>query len=699
MGSTAFRLSWFPTFTSDRGVGWSGVNATDRDSLKAVLAKKYIKSKNMFFQKSHLAWLILLPIVSFIYDSRSVEPYQDVRFLFTVFFLSIHSILYFYKNDNIYFVKSRTGKLFFGAGILFSIWAVVTSFFAVNYYQALIPISRILIFGLLVYFMLASFSKIKSWAVYFKIFTLLVLFHAFVGICQTAEIAFTGVPGNWQPNGFMGHRNLFGSYIAAGLCFPIFLFVKEKGFWKWLGAVVLFVCLLAIAFSQTRAAWMEVVLTLLVLLLGWVGINGLSDVKHLARPITAGLLAFLLIVIVAVFAGPEVKSSIGKRLASFAKINAHGPETDEAVGSVQFRFRNWGQTVEMFKDHPLTGVGLDNWKVVVPKYGLGGYPVDAGLRVRARPHNVYLKILGEMGLVGFLLFVFVLITVAYTSVKNIFSKKTKKEDRYLFLFFGTGYFVFLFDMIPSFSVARIEQNILFAFFVAAILSLHEKQEKGKHVRPLYFNKIYCATLGFVHLPPPAPSPKRGEPALDAQNLKWRSIIIAGSAAILLYSLVMSFSRYKFDKNFKNIIDNNKAGNYKNTIRQIAKAKSIFHKLNYFGEPVELFSAEAYISENKYGSAINELEQALIYHPNSAKILSTFGTVYMTQREFGEAAPYFERALKFTPFDVSIKRELAVCYFNLGRYRACMELLQTFDIKGVGNLEAMYERSLEEVYGQ
>ena len=203
----------------------------------------------------------------------------------------------------------------------------------------------------------------------------------------------------------------------------------------------------------------------------------------------------------------------------------------------------------------------------------------------------------------------------------------------------------------------------------------------------------------MHLPPPAPCPKRGEPALDAQNLKWRSIIIAGSAAILLYSLVMSFSRYKFDKNFKNIIDNNKAGNYKNTIQQISKTKSIFHKLNYFGEPVELFSAEAYISENKYGSAINELEQALIYHPNSAKILSTFGTVYMTQREFGEAVPYFERALKFTPFDVSIKRELAVCYFNLGRYRACMELLQTFDIKGVGNLEAMYERSLEEVYGQ
>ncbi|HFA48304.1 MAG TPA: DUF4349 domain-containing protein [Bacteroidetes bacterium] len=32
-------------------------------------------------------------------------------------------------------------------------------------------------------------------------------------------------------------------------------------------------------------------------------------------------------------------------------------------------------------------------------------------------------------------------------------------------------------------------------------------------------------IGFVHLPSPAPSPRRGAPTLDAQNLLWFSIEI------------------------------------------------------------------------------------------------------------------------------------------------------------------------------
>ena len=32
--------------------------------------------------------------------------------------------------------------------------------------------------------------------------------------------------------------------------------------------------------------------------------------------------------------------------------------------------------------------------------------------------------------------------------------------------------------------------------------------------------LSCTTLAFVHLPSPAPSPRRGEPVLNAQGLKW-----------------------------------------------------------------------------------------------------------------------------------------------------------------------------------
>ena len=57
------------------------------------------------------------------------------------------------------------------------------------------------------------------------------------------------------------------------------------------------------------------------------------------------------------------------------------------------------------------------------------------------------------------------------------------------------------------------------------IEIEKLELKYERFEKLFSGKpnIYCTTLGFVHLPPPAPCPKRGEPALDAQNLKWRSI--------------------------------------------------------------------------------------------------------------------------------------------------------------------------------
>ena len=66
---------------------------------------------------------------------------------------------------------------------------------------------------------------------------------------------------------------------------------------------------------------------------------------------------------------------------------------------------NW-IALEMFKDHPLFGVGLNNFTVVMGEYG----KVSGWIRFLQPVHNVYLLIAAETGLLGLAAFLLLLIT-------------------------------------------------------------------------------------------------------------------------------------------------------------------------------------------------------------------------------------------------------------------------------------------------
>jgi len=70
--------------------------------------------------------------------------------------------------------------------------------------------------------------------------------------------------------------------------------------------------------------------------------------------------------------------------------------------------------VQMFKDHPLTGVGLNNFTVTMDQYGY----IPAAARFLQPVHNIYLLILSETGLLGLFgfLYIFSLLNKSSNSV-------------------------------------------------------------------------------------------------------------------------------------------------------------------------------------------------------------------------------------------------------------------------------------------
>jgi O-antigen ligase len=77
-------------------------------------------------------------------------------------------------------------------------------------------------------------------------------------------------------------------------------------------------------------------------------------------------------------------------------------ETSDAVsleGSAQLRVDTWRAILNVVSEHPLDGVGFSGLGYVLPHIG-----EELGVEVKDSAHNTYLRFLGEMGVLGLLLF-------------------------------------------------------------------------------------------------------------------------------------------------------------------------------------------------------------------------------------------------------------------------------------------------------
>jgi len=97
-------------------------------------------------------------------------------------------------------------------------------------------------------------------------------------------------------------------------------------------------------------------------------------------------------------------------------------EISDALGSVlapggdRGRLVVWGQTLSMMADYPVNGVGLGSWSIQYPKYDEGKtVTFDAA---PSRPHNDFIWIASELGLVGLITFLWMLIAAACVWRKN-----------------------------------------------------------------------------------------------------------------------------------------------------------------------------------------------------------------------------------------------------------------------------------------
>ena len=229
--------------------------------------------------------------------------------------------------------------------------------------------------------------------------------------------------GNARLEGVGGNEftsNDFGAMLA--LVFPFFFYkalgklsvfkekIKKRVEIVFFAATLPFV-VLSIQFTESRGAFLGFCTSILVILLRAKKKLKIVLIAPIALPIIFSLLP------------ADYRERIGTifnpNIQNYADEEDAADDGEEVDGSVRGRIDFWKAGMAMFGDHPICGVGLENAALLMPSYTNGKYNKPKDI------HNMPIKILAEIGILGFVVFYFMVIM----SFKNLrFVKKHAQQS-------------------------------------------------------------------------------------------------------------------------------------------------------------------------------------------------------------------------------------------------------------------------------
>jgi putative inorganic carbon (hco3(-)) transporter len=202
-----------------------------------------------------------------------------------------------------------------------------------------------------------------------------------------------GVSEGYRIGGPIGDPNYFAQIMVVLVPLALDRMVMEKNRWlRALAAGALVISVLTIFFTFSRGGFLSLLVVLIAM--------------FLYRPLKMRQL--LLLLVGGVLLMNVVPDAFISRLSTLTELI---PGQVQVRKDVSFQGRASEATVAwmMFMDHPFLGVGASNYPVYYLQYSrrLG---LDPRLEMR-EPHDLYLEVLSETGLSGFLVFLLIVWTV------------------------------------------------------------------------------------------------------------------------------------------------------------------------------------------------------------------------------------------------------------------------------------------------
>lgn len=598
-------------------------------------------------------WLIvLIAVLPVLFSRQTMDPAIAVRYIFISGFMLLF-VLYFFARTKTFrsFSFPPLAKWVFIAGAGFAVWLLVSMGAALNFREGYYELARHLLNLFVLFAVMVTVTREEPRALKLcKALVLVSFIQSMAGIGQYYEFAFTDLPGaNAKPFGLMANRNLFGS--AQALLLPFVLFVLYKGgrVWKWLAGFATAGLIVSILLSQTRSAWLATLCIILVSVT-LVSIFSIPNRKKWLTATAAGIAAAAVLVLLVLLTDTEgtMKKSVTERAKSLTR-SSDG--TDQSTSDADERVRIWYKTMDMIRDKPITGAGPGNWKLAIPSYGTEGLVWAYGKYGPDRPHNVYLHVASETGIPGAVLYFSMWLLIAAAGF--IVIRKSQSEDqRILTILMLAGLAALACDSLFSFPTERIEHSLYIMLMGGIILGCYAKTN-------------------------------------DTKKMVLQKPLIVAACFILAFNLFLGFSKYNFEYHLNRVKAFENQKRYQEMADEASEAKSSFITLGAdVGLSLELKKAIALKELKQYDRALWEIGMAKRYHPNSAAVWNTEGTIYTDLKQYDKAIYCYERAMKITPYFNIVLQNLALNYFMANNFKGCIATLDKLNIENDEYLKGM-----------
>jgi O-antigen ligase len=552
--------------------------------------------------------LFLLVIIYFIYQSKS---YLSIKVDFVLFFYFAYCLVCCFS---FFWAKNKSEAIFESCKIILSVLIFLLSYLVLKKQQE--------------YFM----EKLLKLSIIIFILALSVGFWQYIHIRKVNKETI------YLITGLNGHKNLYASFLFLNLFFLLIGSFKLTSQWRIASITSLFLNLCVLFFLGTKAVFVGLLISAVVF--GVLYLYQLSNRKFYGN-IYASL--FFCLLVSNVFFLYVLQPTIQKGIHHTVEAPTTILKQKEVVRLEQERLVIWDKTYHTFNKNKLLGVGMGNWQIHFPDATLSGLWRAEDLNYTfQRPHNDFLWIMAETGLLGlnlFLLFLFSLLLLLAKAIKTISNNLPLKVELMLCSAFIIGFFAISFFDFPK---ERIEHLI----WIHAILGIAYYHIKKNYPVAFFITLpvtkvVYYALLGVV--------------------------ICITAIGILRYRGEF-YVRKMFDyKNRNQSIKLLKAGN---------NALSFAYTIDPTSMPIHWYIGNAQAQLGNYEQAKNDFIKAYHYNPQNRNVLNDLASSYAKNNEYELAIKYYTEATRISPRFDEPKLNLVALYIDKKEYDMAAKCLNT-----------------------
>src|SRR5690554_48755 len=408
-----------------------------------------------------------------------------------------------------------------------------------------------------------------------------------------------------------GHKNLYASYLVVCLPFMGYLILSSKKRMQVISTLVLLIGLGIIMVLQSKAAILGIIIGC-ALLLPIILLIFKRKNKNIFRLLMIGGTLIIISSLTVIFIFQDHFSLLFQ------------------TASVKERVLVWENTVKMIQEFPLTGVGGGNWQLLFPKYGLNSFhlineKIHLGYQTFQRPHNDFLWVFAEAGILGLIAFVSIFAT-GFLGVYQSFNQSNDFRSKIIPLLFGLGIVAYLVISIFDFPLKRSEH--VFLFILLIVFSIPNSQ-KSRSVK-----KPYVLLLFLIPL-----------------------LLISG------YSVHNTSKRIQQEKAHLKVLIAHRMGDWNAMLKDENKSNYHLYQIDNFSIPREWYRGVAFFTLGKLEKSREAFEKAYHLAPYQVHVINNLAGLYHTIGEHEKALELYDEALNIASYHSEILLNKSVALYS------------------------------------